>query len=421
MEAPVFLWRVAAILLTCETGYLCYIGPPGLGLYLSSVNSNPLDSPMNIYRNLKTGTLASLLILLLCLMQGCSSMDQLVVYVGTYTGGKSESQGIYRYRLDLRTGAMELEGATASESPSFLALHPDGGFLYAVNESSAEVSAFSIDPTTGDLTFLNKLPAGGSLPCHIVVDASGKNVLIATYGGGNISAFPIQKDGSLGEATAFVQHERSPTDERGPNAHSINLSADNRFAFVADLGLNKVFVYRFDAAKGTLVPHEEPSAPLKPGAGPRHFAFHPDGRYAYVINELDSTMTTFAYDPERGTLREVQTTTTLPAGVEKSWTAEVQVEPSGRFVYGSNRGHDSIAVFAMDPENGTLTLVEHEPTQGKFPRGFGIDPTGNFLLVGNQESNVIVIFRINQKTGELDATGQVLSVPKPVCVKFLAL
>jgi len=348
-------------------------------------------------------------------------MDQLLVYVGTYTGGDTGSQGIYCYRLDLRTGAMKPEGATASESPSFLALHPDGRFLYAVNEGSAEVSAFSIDPETGDLTFLNKLPAGGAAPCHVMVDRSGKNVLIATFGGGNISSFPIQKDGRLGEATAFVQHERSPSDERGPNAHSINLSADNRFAFVADLGLDKVFVYRFDADKGTLVPHDEPSAPLKAGAGPRHFAFHPDGHYAYVINELDSTMTVFAYDPERGTLREIQTTTTVPAGGDKSYTAEVQVEPSGRFVYGSNRGHDSIAVFSVAKEKGTLTLVEHEPTQGKFPRGFGIDPTGQFLLVGNQQSDTIVIFRIDQKTGELEATGQVLSVPKPVCVKFLAL
>jgi 6-phosphogluconolactonase len=329
--------------------------------------------------------------------------------------------------MDLSTGAMELEGATASENPSFLALSPDDRFLYAVNEADpAEVTAFSIDAKTGDLTLLNKVPAGGSAPCHVVVDGSGKHVLIATYGGGNVSSFPIGEDGSLGTATAFVQHKRTPADESGPNAHSINLSADNRFAFVVDLGLNKVFIYHFDAAKGTLVPHEQPSVSLKPGAGPRHFAFHPDGQYAYVINEKDSTMTAFAYNAEHGTLREIQTQTTLPAGVEQSWTAEVQVEPSGRFVYGSNRGHasipvDSIAVFAVAPDKGTLTLVEHEPTQGKFPRGFGIDPTGQFLVVGNEQSDTIVVLRINQKTGGLEPTGHVLSVPKPVCVKFLEL
>jgi 6-phosphogluconolactonase len=250
-------------------------------------------------------------------------------------------------------------------------------------------------------------------------------VLVANYSGGSVSVLPIREDGTLGAATAFVQHEGSGADQRrqqGPHAHSINLDAANRFAFVADLGLDKIMIYRFDPAAGTLAANDPAWATLAPGSGPRHFAFHPSGKFAYVINEMKSTLTAFRYEAARGALDELQTVSTLPAGpVEGNTTAEVQVHPTGKFVYGSNRGHDSIAVFAVDAASGRLKLVQNESTQGKTPRNFGIDPTGHFLLACNQGSNSIVGFRIDQQTGELTPTGQKLEVPSPVCVKFMVV
>ena len=358
-----------------------------------------------------------------------SPEGDVLVYVGTYTGGKS--RGIYILRMDSRTGALTPAGVTGDiANPSFLAIHPGGRFLYSVNEirdfagkRSGAVSAFSIEPKTGNLTLLNQQPSGGGGPCHLVVDHTGQNVLVANYGGGSVSVLRILGDGRLGDATAFVQHKGSSVDPRRqerPHAHSINLDARNQYAFAADLGLDKVLIYRFNAGRGTLAPNKEPSASVEHGAGPRHFAFHPKGLYAYVINELHSTVTAFAYDGSRGILRKMQTISTLPTGFKgRSFTAEVQVAPSGRFLYGSNRGHDSIAVFAIDQEMGTLTPVEHESTRGKTPRNFGIDPTGTFLLAANQNSDTIVVFRMDAKTGKLEPTGHVADVPKPVCVKFL--
>lgn len=353
---------------------------------------------------------------------------QLRIYVGTYTS--KTSKGIYVGRLDLATGGLALEGvAGETKNPSFLALHPTHRFLYAVGEISdfagkrtGAVSAFGIEPKSGRLQMLNQQSSGGAGPCHLVVDQTGRNVLVANYGGGSISVLPIREDGDLGPATAFVQHQGSSVDPRrqqGPHAHSINLDPANRFAFVADLGLDKIMVYRFDAAAGTLAPNDPAWASVAAGSGPRHFAFHPGGHFAYVINELKSTLTAFRYDASRGILDEVQTVSSLPAGpVEGNTTAEVQVHPSGKFVYGSNRGHDSIAVFAVDAATGQLQLVEHESTQGKTPRNFGVDPTGQFLLACNQGSDTIVGFRIDQQTGALTPTGQKLDVPSPVCVKF---
>jgi 6-phosphogluconolactonase len=256
------------------------------------------------------------------------------------------------------------------------------------------------------------------------VDSKGRNVLVANYGGGSVAVLPLAEDGRLREAAAVVQHSGSsvnPQRQKAPHAHSINLDLANHFAFAADLGLDKVLVYRFDPDNGTLVPNDPAFAFVKPGAGPRHFAFHPKGRFAYVINEMHCTVTGFRYDAKRGELILAQTITTLPEGetVQPSYsTAEVQVHPSGKFLYGSNRGHDSIAAFAIDQKTGQLTPVEHESTQGKTPRNFGIDPTGTYLLAANQSSDSVVVFRIDPRTGALTPRGQKAEVPSPVCVKF---
>lgn len=357
--------------------------------------------------------------------------NQCLVYVGTYTG--ENSKGIYLFRMNLGTGELTAAGlAGETVSPSFLAIHPNGRFLYSVNEisnfagkSSGVVSAFSISKDTGSLNFLNPKASGGAGPCHLVVDKAGKHVLAANYGGGSVTVIPILDNGRIGEPSAFVQHEGSSINSRrqeGPHAHGIYLDAANRFAFVPDLGLDKVLVYQFDKAKGTLTPNDPPFAAVKPGAGPRHFAFHPDGHYAYVINEMHCTITAFSYDSDRGSLKEVQTLSTLPGPVQRGYsTAEVKVHPSGKFLYGSNRGHDSIVVCSINPKNGRLKVVEHESTQGKTPRSFGIDPTGNFLLAANQSSDSIVVFRIDPESGKLEPTGHRVETPKPVCVEFLSV
>jgi len=352
-----------------------------------------------------------------------------MVYVGTYTRG--ESEGIYILRIDLKTGALTPVGvASGVVNPSFLAIDPKGRFLYAVNEvadyqgqQSGGVSAFAIDADTGRLRPLNQQSSQGTSPCFVAVDRTGRSILVANYGSGSVAALPVGENGHLGAARATVQHDGSsvnPRRQQGPHAHSINLDAANRFAFAADLGLDKILIYRFDAGEGTLVPNAPASVSVEAGAGPRHFAFHPRGKTAYVINELDGTVTVFSYDSGRGELTTVQTISTLPLGFDgNNSTAEILVHPSGRFVFGSNRGHDSIVVFAVDPESGQLTYVENQSTQGKTPRGFGIDPSGTFLLAANQDSDNIVVFRIDPTTGALKPTGHSLHVPTPVCVKVM--
>ncbi len=367
------------------------------------------------------------------------SAESLVVYLGTYTSGAGSGQGICRSALDLKTGKLS-DPALAAEAknPSFLEIHPTGKFLYAVSESGRDgsVGAYAIDPDTGNLRLLNQQPSGGAGPCHVSIDRMGRNVLVANYGSGSASVIPIRPDGSLAEPTGFVQHEVGlpqavprlwgpgsslhPERQKGPHAHSINISPDNRFAYVADLGIDKIMIYRLDAQEGTIVANSPPFAQLKPGAGPRHFAFHPDGKSAYVINELDCTITAFAYDSTSGALTEVQTVPTLPEGFAgRSTCAEVRVHPNGRFLYGSNRGHDSIAVYRIDEAEKPLTFVEHETAGIKTPRNFNIDPTGTFCLVANQGSDSVVVFRVNQETGALEPTGHKIAVPKPVCVRFL--
>ena len=352
--------------------------------------------------------------------------ESLPVYFGTYTSGDNGSKGIYRSVLDLETGKLSAPVLAAEAgNPSFIEIHPGGEFLYAVSESggAGTVSAYAINPKMGGLKFLNRQSSGGSGPCHVNIDRSGKNVLVTNYSSGSASVIPIAADGGLAEPTGFVQHEGSsvnPQRQKGPHAHSVNLSPDNRFAFVADLGLDKIMIYKLDVEKGTIAANDPAFAKVKPGAGPRHFAFGADGRYAYVINELHGTVTAFTYEPVSGTLSEIQSITTLPDDFAGSSScAEVRVHPSGRFLYGSNRGHDSIAVYRIDRAKGTLTFVEHERAGIKTPRNFNIDPTGKFCLVANQGGNSVVVFRINQKTGALEPTGNKISIGRPVCIQFL--
>ncbi len=361
---------------------------------------------------------------------GAGATGKLLVYIGGR--GRRRGGAIYRCRLDLATGELTApEVAAEVPNPSFLAIHPGGRFLYSVNEGSGfagtkggGVSAFSIGRPGGELTLLNQQPSGGAWPCHITIDRQGKHVLGANYGGGSVFVLPIGDDGRLGERTALIQHAgRSvhPKRQTAPHAHSINLDAANRFAFAADLGLDKILVYRFNAAKGTLRPHDPPFVAAAPGAGPRHFAMHPNGKWAYAINELNSTVTAYAYDAAKGVLAPVQRLSTLPKGFDGANScAEVQVHPSGKFLYGSNRGHESIAIFAVDASTGKLSSLGHEPTQGKHPRNFRIAPTGTYLLAANRNTGNVVVFRIDGETGALKATGHSVKVPGPACVKMMS-
>jgi 6-phosphogluconolactonase len=358
-------------------------------------------------------------------------VSELLVYVGTYTSGKSE--GIYLYKLNLTSGELTRAGTTKGVvNPSFLTLAPNRRYLYAVNEvddfagrKSGAVSAFAVDQKTGELRLLNQQASLGANPCYVEVDASGKFVLIANYTGGNVAVFPIHSDGSLGESADTKQYQGSSVNrerQEGPHAHCIRLDPTNRFAYSCDLGTDKIMIFRFDARSGKLLPGEPPWVQVKPGAGPRHLAFHQSGRYVFTLNEMHSTVTAFARDPEKGTLRELQTVATLPKDFGGANTgADIHVSPTGRFLYSSNRGHDSIAIFKIDPRNGALTAIGHEPTRGMTPRNFAIDPSGAFLLVANQKSGNIVGFRLDERTGRLSATGQVVQVPSPVCLKFIKL
>lgn len=351
-----------------------------------------------------------------------------MIYIGTYN--QRGSKGIYSLQMDATTGELTpARLAAEASSPNFLAIHPNRRFLYAVGEeedsSGAQmgmVSAFSIDSGTGDLTFLNSQSSQGDHPCHLVVENTGKCVLTANYTSGSVSCLPILEDGSLGEATSSVQHEGKSVDpqrQEGPHAHSINLDTANRFAVAADLGLDQMLVYRFDAGTGSLTPNDPPYASTAPGAGPRHFAFHPNGRFGYVINELNNSVTAFVYDAEGGVLTVIQEITTLPDDyTDTNWPSEIQIHPSGSFLYGSNRVHDSIAIYSVDSDTGLLKTVEISSTLGKWPRHFQIDPSGQFLLCANQDSDEIAVFRINQDSGQLQDTGHRSSVPMAVCVKF---
>ena len=353
------------------------------------------------------------------------------VYVGTYTT-KQTSKGIYLYRFDAASGELKEAGLAAqSVDPSFLAVHPNGKYLYAVNEvgefgtqKSGAVSAFAIDRATGTLKLLNQVASRGAGPCHISLDRTGKFVFVANYDGGSIASISIQPDGSLGQAAGFVQHTGHGVDkerQEAPHAHWISPSPDNRFVLAADLGLDEVLIYRFDHTKGTLSANDPPFAKVDPGSGPRHFAFDPGSKFGYALTEMAATVSAFAWQVQKGSLSTLQTVPTLPkehSGPREA--AEIAVHPSGKFLYASNRaGADTITEFGIDAAKGTLTLLGRFPTQGKTPRNFAIDPTGSYLLAANQDSGNVVVFRIKPTTGELSPTGQVVQVPAPVCVTFV--
>jgi 6-phosphogluconolactonase len=358
-----------------------------------------------------------------------------LVYVGTYTG--AVSRGIYVFRLETanlevpqNVTLVPLGLAAATPSPSFIELDLKRRLLFAVNEinefegrPTGAVSAFSIDPGKGTLALVNQRPSMGTGPCHLILDKAGRHLLVANYGSGSVSVLPVAADGRLGAATSVVQHTgRSVHPERqaGPHAHCVTLDPANRFAFVCDLGLDKVMAYRYDAPRGTLAPHDPPFASITPGAGPRHMVFRPDGRFAYVINELNSTLTTFGYDANAGVLHEVQTVSTLPAYFDRPNSgAEIGVHPSGKWVYASNRGHNSVVLFNVDQEKGTLAYVEEQGTGGLTPRHFGIEPSAQHLAIANQGSNTVLVARIDAGNGRLTPSGVFANAPTPVCVKFL--
>jgi 6-phosphogluconolactonase len=347
-----------------------------------------------------------------------------LVYVGTYTRGGS--RGIYAFRFQSSGKLVPLGLAAESSSPSFLAEHPNHKFLYAVNEAGREgkVSAFAIDAKTGKLSPLNDVSSGGSGPCHLAVDKTGKWLTVANYGDGSMAVIPVQADGRLGAPAQVIKNTGSsanPQRQRGPHAHQVVFSPDNKYLLLADLGLDKIFVYRFDAAGGKLTPNDPEAGKVEPGAGVRHFAFHPNGRAVFAINEIGNTVTAFHWDPAKGTLTSYQTVPTLPASFKgNNSTAEIVVDRSGAHVYGSNRGHDSIALFAVDKSKLTLTPVDHAPTLGKTPRNFTLDPSGKFLLAANQDSSDITVFKVHPNTGQLTPLGQpVKDAPMPVCILFV--
>jgi 6-phosphogluconolactonase len=357
-----------------------------------------------------------------------------LVYIGTYTEPHNvpgaHSQGIYVYQMDPASGALTyVSVAPCGKNPSFVTLHPNGRWLYAVHEvdefdgrPGGGVSAFALDPATGVPEPLNRQLSQGGIPCHVTVDASGRHVLVANFVGGSVTMLPLNADGSLQPASDTVSHRGLDTGappEKRSHAHQVRLDPAGRWAFSPDLGLDRVIVYQPDAEAGQLRPQPAWSLKVQPGAGPRHMDFHPNGRFAYLINELNGTLMALAFDGATGSLRELQTVSTLPEGYQGVTScADIHVHPSGKFVYGSNRGHDSIVIFAIDPDSGRLTLVGHEPTQGRTPRNFALDPTGAFLLAANQDTSTVVTFRIDPATGRLTPTGQVTDVPAPVCLQF---
>ncbi|MBN2410559.1 lactonase family protein [candidate division KSB1 bacterium] len=362
-------------------------------------------------------------------LAGKESAKELTVYIGTYTNGGSE--GIYIYSLDLSSGNLKYISAAKSADPSYLTLHPNKKFLYAVNElkeyngkPGGAVSAFSINPKTGGLTLINQQPSCGVYPCYLGLDKSGKYVYVANYGSGNLAVLPVLKDGSLGEPSDTIQHFGkgiNSENQEGPHAHCIDSDPDGNFILAADLGIDKLMIYKPDYKTDGLVSNQTPWIKIRDGAGPRHFCFHPNGKFLFLINELNSTMVSFAYDAQNGVLKEIQTVSTLPGDYSgHNSCADIHVSPDGRFVYGSNRGHDSIVIFAIDNKTGKLDLIGFEPTMGRTPRNFAIDPTGSYLLAANQNSNNIVVFKIDNSSGKPEPTGVSVNIPNPVCVKFYA-
>ena len=359
--------------------------------------------------------------------QTSAAPTRALVCFGSYSTPDKES--VHLFQLNLQDGSLKkLNAVDGLSNPSFLKIHPNGKYLYTVNEvstfdgkKSGGVTAFALDVNGGKLNKINQQPSGDTGPCHLTVDATGKYVLVAHYGGGSTSVLPIKKDGSVGAVVSQIKHKGSSVHSRqkAPHAHAVHVGPNNKFAFAPDLGIDKVLVFSFDENTGAIAETKFDGAKLEPGSGPRHFGFHPDGKFAYVINEIKQTVTAFRYNAKRGRLRTLQTLSTVPHPVDGNSTAEVLVHPTGQFLYGSNRGHNSIAMFRINEKNGKLTALGHEPTRGSTPRNFGIDPTGQFLLAANQQSDNVAVFRINQDTGKLKFTGNEIKLSKPVCVRMI--
>ena len=356
------------------------------------------------------------------------------VYVGTYPVG--DSKGIYLYRFNEKSSHLTSLGLAAEiANPSFLATDPAHHYLYAVTDTDADIrgpnaaqvantiSSFTIDPATGALKFLNRVSSGGKDPIHLIVDKTGKILFVANYDSGSVASFAIGPDGSIGARTGFDQHSGSsvnPRRQEGPHAHAVVVSPDNRFLFVPDLGLDRILIYRIDEAKQSFAPNNPAYVAVKAGMGPRHFAFAPDGKFAYAICEMGSSVVAFSYDRESGALTPIQTISTLPAGFKGgNASAEIQIDKSGRFLYASNRGQNAITEFQIDKSTGKLAAVQNISTEGKTPRNFVIDPTGRYLLVGNQDSNNIALLNIDSATGRLTRANQIEKIGAPVCLAFV--
>lgn len=359
---------------------------------------------------------------------GCAAdrVPKEMLYVGTFSG--RGSQGLYVFEFDREAGELTLvQTVSERESPNFQAIHPEGSYLYSVSDKafSADtddpaVTAYRIDRQTGMLTPINERSAQGRGPAHVSVDPQGRFVFVSNYGGGSLSVFAITDHGSLSEPVDVVKHEAIPGDERGelrPRVHSAIPSADGRFLYVSDLGLDRIMIYEVDAASGTLTPANPPFVESFHGAGPRHFTIHPSGQFAYSAEERSHMVTAFRVEPTSGALAPVQRVNMVPAGFEGSNSAaDIHVSPDGRFLYASNRGHDSLVIYEIDPTTGELSLVGHEPTRGGHPRNFAVDREGVFVFVVNRDDDNLVVFRRNQSTGELTFTGIEVHVPMAVCV-----
>lgn len=353
------------------------------------------------------------------------SKQSLLVFISAFTSG--EEGAVHAYRLDLATGQLQLQSRTTdAENPFFLALSPDRRYLYAIHEpgvfgrgDNGQVAAYSIDDEAGKLTLLNRQPTRGGSACYVAVDAGGRTLLAANYQNGTVISYPLRQDGRIGEAVSFIQHEGcsvNPDRQGEAHAHCFVISPDNRYAYSADLGIDKIMNYRLEAASASLSANRQPFARTYPGAGPRHFTFHPQQPCAYAINELGNSVTMFDYEPTSGTLLEQQTISTIPAtfaGV--THCADLKIRPDGRFLYGTNRGHDSIAAYAIDSQ-GHLSLIGIEPSGAAQPQNLAITPDGSLLLCANMSGNRVVVFRIEPQTGKISPTGQTVSMPMPSCI-----
>jgi 6-phosphogluconolactonase len=398
------------------------VGPLVLGALLAApVHAAEPEAPPKVKTAAKTATKSA------TKPGGALPASATLAYVGTFT--KGESKGIYGFRL--QTQELEVSQnitlvplglAAETPNPAFLEIDPKRRVVFAANDlhefegqPSGAVSAFAVEPATGKLILLNQRPSMGAAPCFLGLDREGRNLLVTNCVGGSVAVLPVAPDGRLGPATDVVKHPG-----KDPHTHGVTLSPDNRFAFACDMGLDRLMAYRFDAEKGKLTPATPAVISMKAGTGPRHLAFRPDGRFAYVLGAKASTLTTFAYDARTGGLREVQTVSSLPESFEgTNAAAEVTVHPSGKYLYASNRGHNSVVLLAIDAEKGTLTFVEEQGTGGKTPRHFGLEPSAKHLAIANQDSNSVLVCRVDASNGRLKPSGVFATVPSPACVKFL--